>query len=41
MIYLTIRLLWVRYAPWNSQYWTKGLEELGFTTKNSDKGFTY
>ena len=29
-----IRPLWVDYDPWNSQYWTKEMEELGFNTEN-------
>lgn len=29
-----IRPLWVRYDPWNSQYWIKEMEDLGF---NMDK----
>lgn len=33
-----IRPLWVGYDPWNSQYWTKEMEELGFTMEKVRQG---
>ncbi len=33
-----IRPLWVGYDPWNSQYWTKEMEELGFNMEKVRQG---
>ena len=33
-----IRPLWVGYDPWNSQYWTKEMEELGFEMEKVRQG---
>jgi phage terminase large subunit-like protein len=33
-----IRLLWVGYDPWNSQYWTKEMEYLGFEMEKVRQG---
>lgn len=33
-----IRPLWVGYDPWNSQYWTKEMEDLGFTMEKIRQG---
>jgi phage terminase large subunit-like protein len=33
-----IRPLWVGYDPWNSQYWTKEMEDLGFEMEKVRQG---
>lgn len=33
-----IRPLWVGYDPWNSQYWTKEMEEVGFNMEKIRQG---
>ena len=33
-----IRPLWVGYDPWNSQYWTKEMEDLGFNMEKVRQG---
>ncbi len=33
-----IRPLWVGFDPWNSQYWTKEMEDLGFTMEKIRQG---
>ncbi len=33
-----IRPLWVGYDPWNSQYWTKEMEEFGFNMEKVRQG---
>lgn len=33
-----IRPLWVGYDPWNSEYWVKEMEEVGFTMEKIRQG---
>ena len=33
-----IRPLWVGYDPWNSQYWIKEMEDLGFSMEKVRQG---